>query len=255
MKLNSNLSKRRNKNLNSYCNTYNDEVTINSNENVRTKIFRTALTTLSSQYNKKKVKSKISNKVFPNVKTMNNISRSITNSAKTPNNTIRKIENFEKNEDEKYQKKCKKLEKLVISLEKQLDKFNNVIPNLLKKISALQQKCDDKNKLVNELKEKMSKDIQSFQKNHDNDNNDILIKEQNKKIEDLEKQLKEIKTIFLQKGIKFEKEVREYKNEINQKNFIIIDLTKKLNNKPESRVNYKFDENILTTANIKSLSL
>ena len=101
----------------------------------------------------------------------------------------------------------------------------------------------------------MSKDIQSFQKNHDNDNNYILIKEQNKKIEDLEKQLKEIKTIFLQKGIKFEKEVREYKNEINQKNLIIIDLTKKLNNKPESRVNYKFDENILTTANIKSLSL
>lgn len=255
MKLNSNLSIRRNKNLNSYFNTYNDEVTINSNENVRTKIFRTPLTTLPSQYNKKKVKSKISNKVFQNVKTMNNISRSITNSAKTPNNTIRKIESFEKNEDEKYQKKCKKLEKLVITLEKQLDKFNNVIPNLLKKISALQQKCDDKNKLVNELKEKMSKDIQSFQKNHDNDNNYILIKEQNKKIEDLEKQLKEIKTIFLQKGIKFEKEVREYKNEINQKNLIIIDLTKKLNNKPESRVNYKFDENILTTANIKSLSL
>ena len=174
---------------------------------------------------------------------------------KTPNKTIRKKKKKKKNEDEKYQKKCKKLEKLVITLEKQLDKFNNVIPNLLKKISALQQKCDDKNKLVNELKEKMSKDIQSFQKNHDNDNNYILIKEQNKKIEDLEKQLKEIKTIFLQKGIKFEKEVREYKNEINQKNLIIIDLTKKLNNKPESRVNYKFDENILTTANIKSLSL
>ena len=86
MKLNSNLSIRRNKNLNSYFNTYNDEVTINSNENVRTKIFRTALTTLPSQYNKKKVKSKISNKVFQNVKTMNNISRSITNSAKTPSN-------------------------------------------------------------------------------------------------------------------------------------------------------------------------
>ena len=119
--------------------------------------------------------------------------------------------------DCKYRNKCKELEKLVIKLEKQLDKSNSVIPDLVNKINHLQSDLLDKEKANEHMKSKLSID-----------DKDKIIQIQNSKIENLERELKEMKGIFLQKGIKFEKEIKDCKNEITKKDSIINKLQAEL---------------------------
>lgn len=119
--------------------------------------------------------------------------------------------------DCKYRNKCKELEKLVIKLEKQLDKSNSVIPDLVNKINHLQSDLLDKEKENEHMKSKLSID-----------DKDKIIQIQNSKIENLERELKEMKGIFLQKGIKFEKEIKDCKNEITKKDTVIKQLQAEL---------------------------
>lgn len=119
--------------------------------------------------------------------------------------------------DCKYRNKCKELEKLVIKLEKQLDKSNSVIPDLVNKINHLQSDLLDKEKANEHMKSKLSID-----------DKDKIIQIQNSKIENLERELKEMKGIFLQKGIKFEKEIKDCKNEITKKDTVIKQLQAEL---------------------------
>ena len=119
--------------------------------------------------------------------------------------------------DCKYRNKCKELEKLVIKLEKQLDKSNSVIPDLVNKINLLQSDLLDKEKENEHMKSKLSID-----------DKDKIIQIQNSKIENLERELKEMKGIFLQKGIKFEKEIKDCKNEITKKDTVIKQLQAEL---------------------------
>ena len=119
--------------------------------------------------------------------------------------------------DCKYRTKCKELENLVLKLEKQLDKSNSVIPDLVNKINRLQSDLSDKEKENEHMKNQLS-----------NDEKDKIIQIQNSKIENLERELKEMKMSFLQKGIKFEKEIKECKNEITKKDSIINKLQAEL---------------------------
>ena len=119
--------------------------------------------------------------------------------------------------DCKYRKKCKQLESLVIKLEKQLDKSNIVIPDLVNKISILQSDLSEKEKENEQIKNQMNFD-----------DKDKLIQIQNSKIDNLERELKEMKLIFLQKGIQFEKEIKQCKDEISKKDSYIRELQDEL---------------------------
>ena len=109
------------------------------------------------------------------------------------------------------------LTKLSDKLEKQLDKSNSVIPDLVNKINHLQSDLLDKEKENEHMKSKLSID-----------DKDKIIQIQNSKIENLERELKEMKGIFLQKGIKFEKEIKDCKNEITKKDTVIKQLQAEL---------------------------
>ena len=132
---------------------------------------------------------------------------------------IKNIHHFQKQKDcvDGHRNKCKELEKLVIKLEKQLDKSNSVIPDLVNKINHLQSDLLDKEKENEHMKSKLSID-----------DKDKIIQIQNSKIENLERELKEMKGIFLQKGIKFEKEIKDCKNEITKKDTVIKQLQAEL---------------------------